>query len=288
MIMSNSPANQTEHHVRLGETLSGIANQHGITLEALLAANPDIENPDRIQINQVIIIPAQAAPEVDDTGAFFLGFDRLGYPGDDFMRLLRARAQVTWTGFYLAPAPSQPNTSWMQKRAFLKGLGYGFAPIYVGQQQTGISGSHTLTASQGTRDAEDAVALAQEAGFPASSVLYLDIENGPPAQSRFLTYYKAWVQGVRANGFSPGVYCSHLLAPKILEQDTGVVVWIFHLKFSNGHSFAPPLPMIDPSQSNFTTARMMQYAQNGKITISSTSLTPIDLNSGHRADPSQV
>src|SRR5262245_57667003 len=141
--MDNS-TNGIEHHVRQGETLSAIAEQNGITLDDLLAANPDIEDPDLIQVNQVIIVPAQATPEdepsqptgvqppagmneTEDAGTFFRGFDRLAYPGNDFMGLLRTQAQVAWTGFYLAPAPSQGNTSWMQKRAFLKDLGYGFA-----------------------------------------------------------------------------------------------------------------------------------------------------------------
>ncbi len=293
--MSSSPTNHIEHHVRLGETLSGIARQHGITLAELIAANPDIENPNEIRVNQMIIIPVPAAPgdaanrppdAQEESTSFFLGFDRLAYPGDDFMRLLRTQAQVAWTGFYLAPAPSQPNTSWMSKRAVLGELGYGFAPIYVGQQQRGIRGSHVLTAHQGRLDGQDAVALAQDAEFPPLSVLYLDVENGPPAEDAFLEYYHGWVQGVRANGFTPGVYCSHLLAPTFHREDDSVVVWIFHLKFPNGRSYEPPLPLIDPSNSNFTTARMMQYAQNGKLSISSRNLSPIDLNSGHVADPS--
>ena len=54
---------------------------------------------------------------------FFLGFDTSIYPGDSAMQTLRAQALIAFTGFYLAPAPSHPNASWMQKRAFLAGLG---------------------------------------------------------------------------------------------------------------------------------------------------------------------
>lgn len=308
--MSNPPpSDDVRHEVRSGETLSGIAERNGIALDVLLAANPEIQDPDRIQVGQVIIIPGQAAATDDEpeetgdqtdsstpqspandqgeTGAIFLGFDRLEYPGDDFMRLLRTEAQVSWTGFYLAPAPSQGSTTWMTKRAFLNGLGFGFAPIYVGQQQRQVRGSHILAAAQGKSDAENAVALAQEAGFPETSVLYLDIETGPPPEPELLEYYAAWVQGVKDNGFTPGVYCSHLLPPELLPQ-AEAVVWIFHLKFDNGHSFAPPLPLIDPSQSTFTKARMMQYAQQGELTLGGELLRPIDLDSSHKADPSEV
>ena len=59
----------------------------------------------------------------------FLGFDTSIYPGDTAMQTLRTQALVAFTGFYLAPAPSHGDTSWMQKRAFLAGLGYGFAPV---------------------------------------------------------------------------------------------------------------------------------------------------------------
>lgn len=307
--MSSNSTKNVEHIVESGDTLGRIASQNNVSLEDLLAANPAIKDPNRIQIGQVIIIPGQAeatgdepaeengdgtspstpqspAHDTDETGSIFLGFDRLEYPGDAFMRLLRTEAQVSWTGFYLAPAPSQGSTTWMKKRAFLNGLGFGFAPIYVGQQQRQVRGSHILTAVQGKSDAENAVALAQEAGFAETSVLYLDIETGPPPEPKLLEYYEAWVQGVSDNRFTPGVYCSHLLPPALPHANA--VVWIFHLKFANGHSFSPPLPMIDPSQSTFTDARMMQYAQQGSLTIGGQTLSPIDLDSSHKADPSEV
>lgn len=55
--MSNN-ANANRHTVRAGETLTTIARQHGVTLRALLAANPQIADPDRIRVGQVINLPA--------------------------------------------------------------------------------------------------------------------------------------------------------------------------------------------------------------------------------------
>jgi LysM repeat protein len=46
--------------VKPGDTLSGIANQFGVTLGALEAANPQITNPDLIFPGQVIRIPTNA------------------------------------------------------------------------------------------------------------------------------------------------------------------------------------------------------------------------------------
>ena len=63
------------HHVRSGETLSGIARQFGIKLQGLLAANPAIHNPDQIAVGQAINIPqhddSPAAPlnEPEETGS---------------------------------------------------------------------------------------------------------------------------------------------------------------------------------------------------------------------------
>lgn len=45
------------YKVRLGDTLSTIARRNGISLAQLLKTNPQISNPDRIQIGQVINLP---------------------------------------------------------------------------------------------------------------------------------------------------------------------------------------------------------------------------------------
>jgi len=48
--------------VRAGQTLTGIAMAAGVSLAALLAANPSITNPDRIGIGQVLRLPAGSPP----------------------------------------------------------------------------------------------------------------------------------------------------------------------------------------------------------------------------------
>jgi len=216
--------------------------------------------------------------------AMFLGIDRSEYPGDGMMQQLRTQGQVDFTGFYLAPAPSHGNQGWMSKRSFLQGLGFGFAPIYVGQQQS-PPGSLNLTAAQGAIDGQHATQLAATAGFPNSSVLYLDVETGPPAHPAFLDYYGAWVQAVIDNGFSPGVYCSHHLAADFIGTDDRAAVWVFQFA-SSGGNFTPPLPRPDPAQSSFAGARVLQYAQNCHLVVGSDSLSPVDLDSALVADPS--
>lgn len=216
--------------------------------------------------------------------AIFLGIDVSAYPGDDVMQRLRTEAQIDFTGFYLAPAPSHGNQGWMGKRAFLQGLGLGFAPVYVGQQQS-PPGSLNLTAAQGTIDGGNAADLAATAGFPEGSVLYLDIETGPPAHPPFFVYYQAWVQSVIDHGFTAGVYCSHHLAAGFIAADNRAVPWVFQLQAMGG-TFAPPLPRPDPSHSSFATAKVLQYAQNATLNLSSTSIKPIDLDTALVADPS--
>ena len=52
--------------VAKGDTISKIARKNHVTLEALLAANPKIKNPDRIKVGDAITIPI---PEPDSGGS---------------------------------------------------------------------------------------------------------------------------------------------------------------------------------------------------------------------------
>lgn len=56
-----------EYKVTVGQTLSEIASNAGMALDELLAANPEITNPDVITVGQVVNIPADRVT-VDTTG----------------------------------------------------------------------------------------------------------------------------------------------------------------------------------------------------------------------------
>ena len=67
----------TEYIVKSGDSVFSIAKSFGITPDALLAANPEITDPDRIDVGQTIQIPAreQARRTIDVNGYAFPHID---------------------------------------------------------------------------------------------------------------------------------------------------------------------------------------------------------------------
>lgn len=59
--------------VKPGDTLSRIASAHKVTLTALLAANPQIKQPNRIYVGQQIKIPKKAATPVEKPSKLLAG-----------------------------------------------------------------------------------------------------------------------------------------------------------------------------------------------------------------------
>jgi len=229
----------------------------------------------------------------------YAGFDRLDYPGDALMTALWNQTNLSWSGFYLAPAPSQGRgTSWMTKRAFLANMGWGLAPIYVGEQQrkgaewcTGCS--FHPSAAKGTQDAADAIGLATRAGFPAGSVIYLDLESWGAVESPLRDYYTSWTAGVIAGGWLPGVYCPHVLARQLRGFDSRPVFWVVNpARYRNGPqaTYSTPLPTPEPLLSGIEFSTVWQLAMNvGSLNISSTlKLSTVDFDCASVPDPSWI
>lgn len=51
-----------EHTVVEGDTLWSIAERYGVTLESLTAANPDLPDPDALQVGEVVVVPVAPEP----------------------------------------------------------------------------------------------------------------------------------------------------------------------------------------------------------------------------------
>ena len=169
-----------------------------------------------------------------------LGFDTHSYPGDRAMKAWRASdANYEWVGYYL-PAPCHRDASWSGTRERLDDMGWGVAVIYVGQQ-TWTDPGHRSTMSRaelaraerngatclptfvhgerGRAEAEDAVARTAAEGFPAGTVIYLDIERMEIVPPHMRDYYRQWVARVLEDGrFVPGVYV-HTHNAKVVYRD---------------------------------------------------------------------
>jgi spore coat assembly protein SafA len=78
-LVPSDPIAVETHVVQPGDTLSGIAEQFGVSLGALEAANPQITNPDLIFPGQVIRIPANVVTYVVQPGDTLSGIaERFG------------------------------------------------------------------------------------------------------------------------------------------------------------------------------------------------------------------
>lgn len=218
-------------------------------------------------------------------GTGYPGIDRDSYPGDHAMDWLLHNTNLHWTGFYLGPAPSHHDTSWMRSRLTLSDMGWGLAPIYVGRQTAG-PGSHDVTVANGTIDGQNAAQLAAQAGFRGGSVIYLDWEDGSVTQAG-LDYYVAWLEAVRLNSYRAAVYCSHIVAQQFMGADARAYSpWVFRMATGIGIQFDNPYPRMAASASKIGNAVAWQYAQNVSITIEHGHQLDVDLNVADCIDPS--
>lgn len=167
--------------------------------------------------------PAPAEPVADFRGV--PGFDTRDYPGDGVMTRWRAESPYRWVGFYLS-APCYTGTSWQGKRSTLRGMGWGLAVLFVGEQdwpehehaadragaqpEPGEAGPRctrgNLSGERGRTDGAAAAAAARAEGFGAGAVVYLDVEPVEAVSDSLAAYVTGWTRGLVQQGFEPGLY----------------------------------------------------------------------------------
>jgi hypothetical protein len=216
------------------------------------------------------------------------GVDASQFPGMAVMGWLQANTNAKWCGYYLAPAPSHHDTSWMGQRAALQDAGWGLAATYLGQQLAG-PGSHLVTAAQGALDGADAAQLMDAEGFAPGSCVYLDLEDGPPYASPRSDYVAAWVEAVEAAGYAAGVYCSHTFALQVHQAHPQARIWAYKVTTAAPHPFpGANFPDLAPAGCGYPGAYMWQLGQNCMVSVppAPEGTLEMDLSSAVAGDPS--
>jgi hypothetical protein len=260
---------------------------------------------------------AQAAAAVTDQDApmannyekgHYVGFDTHTYPGTMVMHTWKETpgAPYSWVGYYL-PSPCHDDRSWVGKRDTLQKMGWGLAIIYVGQQTWGsvprtLSPSQTnllrhrtdcsadlISADEGTRNADEAVARAAGEGFAKGAVIFLDIERMETIPPAMRDYYRAWSARMLANGtYRPGIYAHQHNAQQVFDDVSEVFraagktekprMWI-----AGGKGFAVGRA---PQDVGFAFAGVWQGLIDIARSVAEVRL-PVDLNVATWASPSE-
>ena len=177
----------------------------------------------RIVVAVVVIwFAACAAPRIAERPMRGVpGFDTRDYPGDAVMRAWFGSSPYRWVGYYL-PAPCYTGTTWTGRRDGLRNIGWGFAVLFVGEQDwrampgaaadtaavedPRCSSAH-LTAEQGNAHADAAATAAAADGFPAGTVIFLDVERVDRVSPELATYVRSWMGRMLDDGrYTPGLY----------------------------------------------------------------------------------
>jgi hypothetical protein len=192
------------------------------------------------------------------------GFDTAFYPGDTAMRTWKESSPYSFVGYYLA-APVHPNASWMGKRATLSAMGWDIVVIYVGRQSAGPGSSTPPDTESGERHGADALAKTQSEGFPAGTVVYLDIEPLDHVPVNMIEYILAWLRQFAGSAYRTGLYCHVKNAVELQQRTAGAGVppafWVSGSK----RTFQPGVSR--PEESGIAFAAMWQGTFNQKKTF---------------------
>jgi len=219
----------------------------------------------------LLSLPGACSPN-SSPGKFFLGFDRNDYPGDDAMKLFRK--DFSFTSYWLGNPPGDKSNSWSGKRELLHSQGWGFLPLFNGPPSRQLR-DEASAQRRAAKDVAAAVASARREGFPAGTVIFLDIEEGGRLPSTYMSYLKHWVADLAAAGFRVGVYCSGIPVDEgegrsIITADfirdqikpTELIYWVFNDSCPPSPGCLTPSELPAPSKSGVAYAQVWQFVRS--------------------------
>lgn len=110
-------------------------------------------------------------------------------------------------------------TRYVRKKVPVKVVSYARA------QRGQSCSTHLVSAARGVKDADDAIARAAREGFPAGTIVFLDIERMERVPKAMRDYYKGWTKRVVEEGtYKPGYYVHSYNADLIYRDVSGVFV----------------------------------------------------------------
>lgn len=135
----------------------------------------------------------------------YLGFDLNTFPGNAALPALRKN--FSFSGYWLSPPPHEKTNTWVGQREALLSQGFGFLLLYNGPLTNDLK-NESMGFERGAKDARAAAAAAKRDGFPARSVIFVDIEEGGRLSTSFHAYLKNWSAVLAQAGYRAGAYCS--------------------------------------------------------------------------------
>ena len=221
-----------------------------------------------------LALPHATRAQTHSVSPTYLGFDRNDYPGDESLAMLR---QIfSYTGYWLNAPPGSRTNNWQGKRELVESQGFGFLVLFNGRLYAELK-NPSFAATLGKSDAAAAVASARREGFPAHTVIFLDQEQGGRMLPEQKAYLFAWVDGVVASGFLPGVYCSGMAAPEKggisiitaedIRQNAGnrkISYWVTNDACPPSPGCAFPRTPPSPVESGVNFADVWQFSQSPK------------------------
>lgn len=240
------------HTVKSGETLARIAKKHHVTIDAILAVNPALRDPDVIFAGQIILVPVDeplpgetAPPQPPPTTTPVRGFDASE-------RITSGAACFRNAGFHFAIRYYNiKNSNQLPTKRLI--LAEARALVQAGFQlgavfQQGGRAPESFTHGQGLEHGQVAhQRAADEIRQPAGSTIYFAVDFDA-TQSQIAANITSYFRGVdeglaTANGgtrkYEVGVYGSGATCSALLAANLVTFTWLSQSSgFSGSKEFA--------------------------------------------------